>query len=255
MNNNKYGDYLFETIKFENNKCCFLTQHLERMKLAAHLFGYSPLDMPAIKQKCQSKIDASSLSAGVVKIIVLRDYSQNGNIAIGNKTRFTIEILPSTLNDYSNISLYTSDYAFTENRVINNLKHGNRLEYSLASYYSNKEGDSNAEVLILDCASNIVDCLHHSIFWVSNGVAYTPSLITGALDSISRRELVKYFSAKLKIHQVVAKIGELYKATEVFVSNSVSGVKNIVKLDAVEYNDFSIGREADRYLKQIQYGK
>lgn len=247
---NVYGDYLFETMKVVDSAIPLLSHHLARLDRSSLLLKFPQLSMENIANSCHEMLEKEDIIEGVMRLAVYRGYPKYGNLISNKDSEYHVEC--EVLKQDSCVDRHTlllSPYRIMSNRILNNLKHGNRLDYTLASLYTNDSRQNDIEILLLDSMGHVVDCLHHSILWRIGESLYTPSLITGCLDSIARNIIIKQCS--LPVYFVTASCNELHEADELLLCNAVQGVCSVARFGKTIYNDFSLYTSLKSYFKTI----
>lgn len=81
------------------------------------------------------------------------------------------------------------------------------------------------EAILLNGRQEIVEGSRTNIFFVHQGVLCTPAIHCGALNGITRQQVIRRARReKIPVRMVAAGIRELFRADEAFVTNSLIGV-------------------------------
>lgn len=97
------------------------------------------------------------------------------------------------------------------------------------------------EGLFLDHRSHVCEGTVSNVFWLSNGVLYTPSVETGALPGITRAYVMEMAEeAGIAVREGGYDFDELARADEAFLTNSV---QEIVPIHALEDERGAVLRE------------
>ncbi|WP_027410156.1 aminodeoxychorismate lyase [Anoxybacteroides tepidamans] len=96
--------------------------------------------------------------------------------------------------------------------------------------------DPQMEGVFLSEKGFLAEGIVSNLFWVRNGVVYTPSLETGILNGITRQFLLELLSV-LKIHyeEGLYSVNELETAEEVFLTNSIQEIVPVSQVDEHSY--------------------
>lgn len=95
------------------------------------------------------------------------------------------------------------------------------------------------EVIILGAHGVVAECLYSNIYWVKDQTIFTPSLESGCVAGISRKNILKKLTdSGFEIKQGSYKVDELLSADSIFNSN-VGGVSSILKIGEHEFSPIS----------------
>ena len=97
------------------------------------------------------------------------------------------------------------------------------------------------EAIILNSESYLCETTASNIFVVKDNIIYTPSISSGCVDGIIRKQLFENASEwGLNIVEKDMKSFELIKADEVFLTNSIKGIQWVKSYKKKNYtNSFS----------------
>ena len=222
-----YGDGFFETIKFFNGSVFNFQNHFKRIIFSVKLldlkFDLTILELESLINKI---ININNLVSGSVKVIIYRD-SEGKYLPHTNKSSFYI----SCNNDKSNlfilntqplkIDLYKDN--FKSDTSLSNIKSLNSLLYVLASIFAEK--NKFDDVLILNSKKRIIETTNSNLFLFLDNVIYTPPLSDGCVDGTMRRLILDILQKKYEISIESITESQLLNSSEIFLSNSFSGVK------------------------------
>lgn len=235
-----YGDGLFETMLGYRGEVKLLRSHLERITggLAA-LSIEPPKDFElnnsrAIIQKLF--MDNNLTGYARVRLYAWRApggaYAPEHNAAQvlitileTDKPRVLTRKLASFSSDVKNCLTPLSRY-----------KSMNAQLYVLAALEMQKKGMD--DIVIADVAEHVSECLVSNIFWVKDGVVFTPSLRTGCISGVGRRAILEELKKRgTEVQQVEAPIGVLLTADCVFTSNAL-GLAHILQIDQTRFQPY-----------------
>lgn len=92
----------------------------------------------------------------------------------------------------------------------------------------------------------VAEGITSNVFWVKEGILYTPSIETGILPGITRAFLIRLAGQlDLCVHEGLYRIEEVLGAEEVFVTNSI---QELVPLAAIEGTEF-LGKRGPVYQR------
>ena len=250
----QYGDGFFETIFAFNNKVPFLKQHLHRVQKAMTVFQFISFDLFADADQLETMIVYLSrknklYKAYRVKLSIFRNiggyYSPTDN-----SISYTIQTTPLPYDKFSLnnkgliIDIYRDlqkDYSF-----FSEFKTNNSLIYVFASKYAkSKQLD---DVLLLNSSTNIVESTSSNIFLYSSGVILTPRIADGCVNGIMRH-LIIYTIKELgiDIEERIISESDLIDSDELFLTNSIVGVRYISSYLTHRYVNFVTKRILSRF--------
>jgi len=224
----QFGDGLFETCLVKQGRLLLWSEHFARLEK-----GRTQLKINAVSEKQWLKDIAKAFSMvkldrAVVKIILSRGESQRGY-------GFTVDIEPTRIVIVSAMpekapgqyKLTTCHSGYATNQLLSNIKHCNRLEQILAR--AEMQSD---ECIMLDENGYIISATQANIFALKSGVLLTPGLDECGIEG-TRRSVVLNIAADLGLGVNVGALTlqELYECDEVFVTNSVIGIKSVAKIN------------------------
>ncbi|MGO4890166.1 aminodeoxychorismate lyase [Anaerobacillus sp. MEB173] len=113
-----------------------------------------------------------------------------------------------------------------------------KSHHFLNNIYGRREvgTDLNCEGIFLNDKGFLSEGVVSNIFWVKDGIVYTPSVETGILDGITRR----FVFALLTHNEILYQTGyytkeDLYNAEEVFVTNSIQEIVPLCSVDGISF--------------------
>ncbi|PVY38715.1 aminotransferase class IV [Pontibacter virosus] len=94
-----------------------------------------------------------------------------------------------------------------------------------------KQASGLDDMLLLDAKGNVAELISSNIFWLKDGTLYTPTLESGCVNGILRRNILRgCLQQGIAVRQVLAKPEELVQADCVFGTNA-TGIRGIEKLE------------------------
>jgi len=237
----KYGDGLFESMKFANGQPYLYDLHYKRLqkgmsilKIEADLKFDSEKLLSNIQQTVfQNKIEGTCR----IRLSVFRD--NGGYYAPENKeTSYIIESVKLTKPNLkkSGISLGVYNEIPKPINLLSNLKTCNSLIFVMAGIYKNENGFD--DVLILNENRNIVESISSNVFIVFKNEIITPALSEGCVQGVQRDFLIK----KIRMQGMVVKekevtLNDLKSADEAFLTNAIQGISWVGSFDEKNYKN------------------
>ncbi len=232
-----YGDSLFDTLLFKNNKIQFAEAHYLRLvsgmrQLRMEIPETFSLDY--WKTQVEEKIKLAGFQEARVRTFVAR-ISDGYYTPIHQNTVWNIEVEKykvSTFDDYL-LGVYKDN--FINATPISNIKTTNRLINVLAGIYA-KDNDFD-NVLILNQDKEIAESTHANVFVIKDNIVKTPPLNSGCIAGILRAEIIKLIhkSDNFKLMESPLSIYDLQQADEVFVTNSLIEIQSVTHFKRKKY--------------------
>ncbi len=229
-----YGDGLFETIRVFNGKLINFENHYKRLEQGASVLKIrfpNYYSEQFFTEKIEELLKLSKIEKGG-RVRLSIDRMAGGNyIPEYNEATFLIDVKPIHSNDYElnskgvEVDIYT-DIKKTRNKL-SNFKTKNGLIYILSGIQA-KEKNLD-DLLITNENMGIIESSNSNLFVVSNGVLYTPGLEDGCLAGTMRMQIINIALEKgVKVYESNILPQNLLSADEVFLTNSIDGVKWVI---------------------------
>ena len=227
----RYGDAIFETIRIVNGNICFLNKHIHRLLEGMRMLK---MNIPENFNTDFFQVEISKLilnnsinSGGRVRITIYRDAS-GYYTPDSNEVAFVIEGFSIPENNYSlNKDGLTIDLYEDEKIIINKLaaiKTNNCLTHVMAGIYKKEKGLD--ECVMLNELGSIAECISSNLFVGFNGVLYTPSINQGIIPGIMRSVIMELAKEnRIEVQETTLNPQVLVRADEVFLTNSINGIK------------------------------
>lgn len=239
----RYGDALFETMKLINGKILLAAYHFQRL-----FSGSSLIKIEIPKLFTQEKLIAEVIQLckknkceklARVRLTVFR--SDEGLYESDNSLQYLIECWPldETVNELNENGLVIDTFPHARKSCdkFSNLKSANYLLYVMAALYA-KENKLN-ECLVLNVHDRICEGTIANIFWIKDGMIYTPPLSEGCVAGVMRRYLLESLQGiRHKAQEKVCEIKDLEEADEVFLTNAIKGIRWVGEFRNKKYSSF-----------------
>ncbi|MXV15823.1 aminotransferase class IV [Hufsiella ginkgonis] len=237
----KYGDGLFESMRYLKGTLKFADLHAERLQRgmrALKMDGWEKMNARFLAEVTESLVRQNRLGANArVRITVFRNpgglYSPSDN-----GSGYVVEAEKSDESSYKSSSKgYIAD-VFTElHKPVNflsNFKTCNSLIYVLAGIFRTQ--NALDDVLILNQHGFLCETMTSNLFVVYDKQIYTPALSEGCVAGVMR-QVVMSLARKNDLRVVEAQINPaiLHEADELFTTNAVRGIQWIMGLDRKRY--------------------
>lgn len=240
--NFRYGDGVFESMRWENGSVSLLNFHAERLQKSMELLkmeGGKRFSESFLQDKIESLLRRNSLrdQACRVRLSVFRD-GEGLYTPSTHESAYLLEV--ATLDKVSNVHNQAGLIidVFTDHKksanALANIKSANALLYVLASIYRKKHALD--DVLLINEQGFLVESANSNIFiWYRNQL-YTPALSEGCVDGVMRRSIIE-FAAANDIEIIEAQINTqiLNEAEEIFLTNAVHGMQCVLGYQKKRY--------------------
>ena len=254
----KFGDALFETIRYSNKNILFLTDHVLRLKLS----------MPILKMKIPSYFSFDYFLNKISELIYanqLQDKSARIRITVfrqgsgayypsTNEVDFIMEVeeLETTYYLLPERGLVVDLFKDTFKPInrLSNLKTGNALIYVLASI--NSDFLRTDDCFILNEKGHICEATSSNVFAVKGNMVMTPPLTEGCVSGILRNQIKKIAEEnKLLFIEKPFTSHTLIDADEVFITNTIQGPQWIRQFQSKIYEKKKITQLFIETLNQM----
>lgn len=230
----RYGDGLFETMRYSNGLIYFYEDHYFRLMGSMCMMRVdipSELNMEMLYEQILNTIESNGLKQKSCRIRLHFFRSGNGLYTpeeLGVEYLIEVEPLADTgyvLNEEGVSSDIYFDHAKTK-AVLSSIKSNNALVYILASVFA-KENNID-QVFILNSDQEIIETQHSNIIVIKDKKAIVPTPDQGALDGVVRKQMIKLLEEDgYEIVDDKLRAYEINIADQVFVTNSISGIQYV----------------------------
>jgi branched-chain amino acid aminotransferase len=235
----RYGDGLFETLRYESGTIAFASFHFERLFKGLQLLQF---DCPGFftPQYLQTQIEdlckRNKMTRARVRLTVIRG---EGGLydAINHFPNCIIETLPLQPRMWNENGLVSGIYTTAQKNadVLANLKHNNYLLYVLAALHAKQQHWNDA--IVTNNRHTICDSTIANVFIVKNKVLQTPPLTDGAVAGTIRRWVLENATSitGIKCEEVTIGADALFAADEVFFTNAIYGIRWVQSIESATY--------------------
>lgn len=256
-----YGQSVFETIAVVGDKPLLWDHHLDRLMRGAARLGI-PCDSNLsnlLQDDCSqlllrgAGLDGINSVASVLRIQLTMGRGGRGyaNPPDPEPTRIV------TVHEYPNhdtskwrhgIKIGVSDVRLAQQPLLAGIKHGNRLEQTLARANWTADWD---EALMLDHAQNVIEATQSNVFIVADGVLKTPDLSLCGVDGVMRAYIMQVAAEiGVKAQAVRLSMGDVEDADEVFLCNSLVGIWPVRECGNILYKKREISSKLMKLLNK-----
>ena len=246
----RYGDGLFETIKVANGEILLADMHFERLEKGMSLLKIKSSKVFTWQSLREQILDLCKRNNCVELARVRLSVSGgHGGLYDGDENlNYIIECWPlsKAASDFNEHGLLID--IFPDGRkscdAFSNLKSASHLLYAVAARFA-KENKLN-DCLVMNIHERICDTSIANLFWISDGIIFTPPLSEGCIAGVMRRQLIETLQAtSCKLQEAPCEMNDLENADEIFVTNAIQGIKWVREFRGKRY-----GNEVSRRVYQ-----
>ena len=257
-----YGDGVFETILCVDNKLYYWSQHFERLRSsAASLKIECPSEQRFLDDIAQLLTDnkTQESQSSVIKIILSRGVGERGYKIDRSSSVNRIVLLSSIEKEYSSLlsetllqgELFVCAQQVSINENLAGIKHLNRLENVMArNEWQDNTRQSYIDGLMLNANNHVIEGCMSNLFAVKGNKLFTPQLKQSGIKGVMRDTIIDVIAKnKLQLAVTDLTIDEIYDMDELFISNSLIGIKSVTKLGDYHYQKKNAAIIFDQLLK------
>lgn len=229
------ADGVFETLKVVDGIPFAVDRHLARLQRSAHGLGLGDIDVELVSKAIAETLAGNDhLELGRLRITIT-----SGDGPLGSNrgpANHTLTVLTAPVTPWSDTtSIVVVPWRRNERSAITGLKTTSYAENVVALEAAHDSGFS--EAIFLDTQDRLSEGTGTNIFFVTNGIAKTPSMNCGLLAGITRELALELCAA----HDVVVEEGEysledLFSADEVFITSSTRDIHPVTQLAHMDDN-------------------
>ena len=238
----RFGDGLFETIKYRNNEFQLLDEHLQRLWAGLKKMKF---ELPALftQQKIAAEllklVQKNQHTHARVRLLVIRG---SGGLydAANLQPSFIIQSWPLE-DDFGKLNsngLQLCIYRDARKACdeFSNIKHNNFLPYLMGALYA-KEQQCN-DAIILNQHGRISDTTIANIFLIKDRTVFTPPLSEGCIAGTMRQFLINNIAATgFAITEKIITEEDLQDAGEIFLTNAMTPMKWVAAIGDKKYGN------------------
>jgi branched-chain amino acid aminotransferase len=247
----RYGDGLFESMRYMNGLLKFPDLHIDRVQKGMKVLkleNSSYIDSWFLREKVDELARRNKTGPDArFRLTVFRD---SGGLYSPDSNKMAYVLESQSLND--------SQYTFNKKgliidvydeltkpvNILSNLKTCNSLIYVLAGIFKNQ--NALDEVMILNQHGFLCESISSNVFVVYDRKLYTPSLNEGCIGGVMR-QVVMRLAKENGIELVEAQVNPdiLNEADEVFITNAARGIQWVMG-----YNNKRYFNEISKFLSE-----
>lgn len=250
----QYGDGIFETILCDNNKLYYWQKHYQRLQLSAEKLNIPCPEESLLLGDIRHLLSGAEKGGGgpyAIKIILSRGAGERGYRYTKNLNPNRIVSFSSIESNYSSLlsgnllsgALFLCQQQVSINENLAGLKHLNRLENVLARNEWNDAAKGNEIIdgVMVNANQHVIEGTMSNIFAVKNQQLFTPGLMLSGVNGIMRNVIMELAAKNnITVANINLTINELLTMDEVFICNSLIGMKAVTTFLSTSYTDTPI---------------
>ena len=252
-----YGDGIYETMRAYGGVVFMLRRHIERLARSASMIGLKLPEEGKIIDAIYQTLGANDLSEAYIRITVSRGKGPIG-LDPGLCREPTFIVITEQFRGYP-VSCREKGMrlilAKTRRNAIEavdpKIKSLNFLNNILAKKEAKEKGAD--EAIMLNTAGFLTEGTVCNIFFVGDGVLFTPSTEAGILDGITRGLVIALArEIGIPVEEGMFRPADLFRATEVFFTNTSAEIMPVASVDNVGFRPGEVaGRLSALYRKAV----
>ena len=238
----RYGDGLFETIKWHNGEGILIKEHYHRLfegAKALQLEIPKNLTTDKISEEINKLLSANNITGTArVRLMLMR---QDGGLydCTSNIADYVIEAWPiKSHTQVNNNGLQLEIYkdAIKSADKFSRYKHNNFLPYLMAALSAQK--NKNNDAIVCNAAGSICDTTIANIFFVKNREIFTPPIEEGCVEGVMRNFVMQALSALgFSVKEKTILPGDIKDYQEVFLTNSIYNLRWVAGIEDAKYTN------------------
>lgn len=236
-----YGDGVYETLRVYDGVLFMLEEHLTRLSRSASLIGLTvPLSRDQMKAAIYDTLKANALQRAYVRITVSRGYGPIG-LDPDLCAEPTLVIMTEEMRAYP-FAFYEQGITTIIAKTRRNLREALDPQIKSLNFLNNILAKIEAktagayEAFMLNASGHLTEGTISNIFFYRDSLLCTPSVECGILDGITRSLVLALATREgLTVREGLFTKGDIYGATEVFITNSTMEVMPVCRIDEKVY--------------------
>ncbi len=256
----RYGDAVFESIRFAKGRVCFLEKHISRLLGTMKLMRMEIPDTfnaPYFEEQIQTLLLANGIATSAR--IRLTVYRNDGGLYMPavNTVSWVLEAVHMPDEDYAfstkglTVDIY-QDFRKPLHKL-SNIKSASALFYVLAAEHARKENMDDC--VIINQTMNVVETTSSNLFAVKNGVLYTCPVSEGCVEGIMRSVVIELAAEnRVAVYEVPMPMSVMFNSDEVFLTNAIKGVQWVGAYKGKRYFNTTAKKFQDWLNERIMKG-
>lgn len=228
----RYGDSLFETLRYHQGHYHLLEYHLQRMQAGSEALAI-PFPEQGLRDQLQQGahyLAENAVEQACARLVLSRAGTAPGYGAINEQANVALSLLPVTLlwrEVPTPASVIRCDIALATQPRLAGIKHSNRLEQVLAAREVAAQGAD--EGLLLNASGELVSAVSANVFAVFEGTLLTPPVTQCGVAGTVRRLILEELAPAVgcEAAEEVLPWADLQQSSEMFLCNAITGIRSV----------------------------
>jgi branched-chain amino acid aminotransferase len=247
-----YGDGVYETMRAYDGVVFKIAEHIDRLGRSATFIKLSVPEEDFIRDAVCRTVEANKLSDAYIRVTVSRGSGPIGlDPALCREPTFVV--IAREFSRYPD-AYYSEGVKVIIARTRRNLNDALNPEIKSLNFLNNilamieaKEHGAN-EAIMLNHEGFLAEGTVSNLFFVKDDALCTPSVDVGILSGITRETVIGLArGAVIKVNEGMFRADDLFKAAEVFYTNTSSEIMPVSRVNNTQY---SVG-EVTRHLLKL----
>ncbi len=243
----RFGDGLFETIRYHKGRPLFFPEHYNRLIRGMAVLRLSVQGFPSrveLEERMVSLVNKNRFFGDVrIRVTVFR--KGEGLYTPQNlQASWIIEASPLPfegypLNDKGLVIDFFSEFP-KQVSPISPFKTVASMPYVMAGLFCKEHNIDDC--LLQNGQGKYIESVSSNLFWIKDDTFYTPGIGSGCIEGIIRQKLMEILPQQgYKIVELPGTTAsELQLADEIFLTNSINGIRWVVGLGETRYYGIKI---------------
>lgn len=233
------GDGIFETLRSYGGEPFLLDRHVRRLRASGRALNIKGVPtLRKIRDVVKRLLECNRLQDAYIRITLSR--GAGGELGLVATTSPTFFVYVRALKPYpkgwyrKGVKVVVSKVRRSADSPVLRHKALSYLESLWAREEARKRGAQ--EALFLNTNGHIAEGATSNIFFVKDGVVFTPSLEANILPGVTREVVIEIcLSNDIPCRQGLFVLDDLLHADEAFLTNSLMGVMPVASVDSARF--------------------
>ena len=215
----QYGDGLFETMRWHENKLPLLSWHQSRLQQGMKRLNLQALDWRLIEDNIKQHCPPHLQRNAVVKLVVFRKSQGRTYQPISTNIEWFLSMTDLVVESSNKLlNLAVAKTKLMKNKGLAGIKHLSRLEQVVIANELN-EVNGVDDLLVLDEKNRIIETTCQNVVFIKSNQLYTPKIINCGIKGVG----LEWLKANFNLTFTHIKINDLSQYDGMMVGNSVRG--------------------------------
>lgn len=251
----KYGDGVFDTLKFENNILYFLEDHYFRLMSSMRMLRMKiPMDFTLEYYEKQIRLTLLANDLNDSARIRVNVFRANGGLYTpsSNEVNFIIEVKALNQKNVEQVEIELFKDFPISSGLLSTIKTNNRIVNVLGSIFAKENAYQNC--ILINEKKELVEALNANIFLIRGNEVLTPSLETGCINGVIRKKIIEGLKKHptFTISELSISPFDLLKVDEVFLTNSINEIQSVHKYRKKVYNSDKTDQLKELFHSEIK---